>query len=264
MKYKSGDVQKILGVSVETLRYFESIGLIKPQRNISNNYKYYDTLDLNKIVAYKFYRGYEFSLDESLNIIRFTNENVLSKINEKIEDIKEKCIYYENLLMRIEDLKKSFEYANLVEDFCIVDSPEVLLYYNQTNDEFETDEMILDTTKRYLDYLPFVYLAVHISQHGDKLGEDIHFGYAVNTKYKHVIKKLHNSLGEIYPSKKCIHTIITTTNSDLLTNKSLKPVMDYIEKEGLCLNGDIIGWIINEEVLSNYKLRHFELWIPIK
>ncbi|WP_326907165.1 MerR family transcriptional regulator [Sedimentibacter sp. MB31-C6] len=263
MKYKSGDVQKILGVSVETLRYFDSIGLIKPERNQINNYKYYDTLDLNKIVAYKFYRGYEFTLDESLDILKIDNRSVLGKLNEKTEDIKEKCIYYENLLMRVEDLKKSFEYTNFVGELNFEDSPEVLLYYNQKNDEFQTDEVILDTTRKYLEYLPFVYLAVHISQFGDKVGQDIHFGYAVNTKYKHVINKLHNTLGKIYPSKKCIHTILKITD-DALIAESLNYVIDYMKKEGLKLNGDIIGWIINEEVLTKGVIRYFEIWVPIK
>lgn len=264
MKYKSGDVEKILGISVETLRFFENIGLVKPYRDPVNNYRYYNSLDLNKIVAYKFYRGYEFTLDESLDILVYKNEEVLDKLNEKIIDIREKCLYYENLLKRLLDLKKSFEDVENTYVFKIEDSPELLLYYNQTNDEFETEDIFLETTRKYLEFLPFVYLAVHISEKDGQLEDDVHYGYAVNTIFTHVVDSLKNTMGKIYPSKKCINAFVKVENNSHLGLDSLEPIFEFMEKEDLVLDGDVVGWILNEEILPHDVVRYFELWIPIK
>lgn len=263
-KYRSGDVEKILGISVETLRFFENIGLIKPERDPNNNYRYYRHIDLNKIVAYKFYRGFEFTLDESLDILVYKNEEVVDKLNEKAIEIKEKCEYYQNLLQRLLDLKESLEEGHKLYDFKIEDSPELLLYFNQTNDEFETDDIYLETTRKYLEFLPFVYLAVHIPEKDGKLVDDVHYGYAVNTMFTKVVESLKNTMGKVYPSKKCIHTFVKEENNGPLSLASLEPIFQFMEEKDLILDGDVVGWILNEEVLPDDIVRYFELWIPIK
>lgn len=262
--YRSGDVEKILGISVETLRFFENIGLIKPKRDPVNNYRYYSSIDLNKIVAYKFYRGFEFTLDETLDILVYGNKEVLDKLNEKYMDIKEKCEYYQNLLTRLLDLKKSFEEEQDFYDFKIEDSPEMLLYYNQINDKFETDEIFLENTRKYLEFLPFVYLAVHIPFEDGKLKDDVHYGYAVNTKFNKAVENLKHSIGRIYPSRKCIHTFVKVENNAPLCLNSLEQVFKFMKENDFILDGDVVGWILNEEILPHDVVRYFELWIPIK
>lgn len=37
-----------------------------------------------------------------------------------------------------------------------------------------------------------------------------------------------------------------------------------MEEKDLILDGDVVGWILNEEVLPDDIVRYFELWIPIK
>ena len=40
--YSIGDVSKIFDVSIDTLRYYDKIGLIKPRINPKNRYRYYE------------------------------------------------------------------------------------------------------------------------------------------------------------------------------------------------------------------------------
>ena len=70
MKYKIGEISKILDVPVETIRFYESKGLIHPQKDKDSNYRYYDYWDINLLFDYKKYRDLEFSLAESLEIIK--------------------------------------------------------------------------------------------------------------------------------------------------------------------------------------------------
>ena len=41
MRYKIGDVAKILGISPDLLRYYEKKGVVKPVKHRSNDYRYY-------------------------------------------------------------------------------------------------------------------------------------------------------------------------------------------------------------------------------
>lgn len=266
LKYKTGDVKKILGISVETLRYFESIGLIEPERNSINNYRYYDALDLNKIVAYKFYRAMEFSMDKSLDIINnMSNEDLIINTDDKMDIIKDKIEYYKNLYLRMEELKISFEQVeHMMGVYKIEDSPEIIYYYNQVNDEFETDEFQMETTKLWLDELPFVNLAVRIPVNEEPIGSKVNYGYSVKKVYESVFDRLKKSAIMTYTSKKSIYTICKTINNQMLSNEHLIPVLNYINDNNIAINGDVIGWIVNEEQNNKGKIRYFELWIPIQ
>ncbi|MFZ7120899.1 MAG: MerR family transcriptional regulator [Eubacteriaceae bacterium] len=266
MKYKTGDVKKILGISVETLRYFENIGLIEPERNSINNYRYYEALDLNKIVAYKFYRAMEFSMDKSLDIINnMSNEDLIINTDNKMDTIKEKIEYYKNLYLRMEELKISFERVeHMMGVYRIEYSPEIIYYYNQINDEFETDEFQMETTKLWLDELPFVNLAVRMPVNEKPIGSKVNYGYSVKKVYESVFNRLKKSAIMTYASKKSIYTICKTINNQMLSNEHLIPVLNYINDNNVAINGDVIGWILNEEQNNKGKIRYFELWIPIQ
>ncbi len=43
MRYKIGDVSRILGISTDLLRYYEKKGVVTPQKDKNNDYRYYDT-----------------------------------------------------------------------------------------------------------------------------------------------------------------------------------------------------------------------------
>lgn len=264
MKYKSGDVQNILGISSETLRFFESKGLIEPERNEFNNYRYYDTLDLNKIVAYKMYRGLEYSMDESLEMLLLGNEDQIERHRIQKEVIREKLAYYKRLYERVSEIHEN--YLNIIEltdNFRIEESPEVLLYYNQTNDEFEISKKIMTTNLKWLEHLPFVNIAFHISLEDKKLSNNVQYGYAVKTLYPHVVEDLTDCCNTIYPSRKSVHGLLKISDREDLTAEHFDNVLVYINEQHLKISGDIIGWVVNEEVLEIEKFRYFEIWIPV-
>ena len=47
VRYKIGDVAGILGISPDLIRYYEEKGVVSPAKDPNNNYRYYDTWDIN-------------------------------------------------------------------------------------------------------------------------------------------------------------------------------------------------------------------------
>ncbi|MGG7098381.1 MerR family transcriptional regulator [Clostridium sardiniense] len=89
MKLSIGETSKIFNISKDTLRYYDKIGILKPQVNPKNGYRYYLLRDLEKlglIVGIKY-------LGISLSDIKSTIES---------EDIHS----YKNLVVRQEDIIK--------------------------------------------------------------------------------------------------------------------------------------------------------------
>ena len=47
MKYTAKDVCRMLNITRETLRYYEKVGIIHPEIDPVNKYRYYDDWDIN-------------------------------------------------------------------------------------------------------------------------------------------------------------------------------------------------------------------------
>ena len=54
--YNIGEVSKYLGISRDTLKFYESKGLINPKKNAGNGYREYDHFDIYDITTINFYR----------------------------------------------------------------------------------------------------------------------------------------------------------------------------------------------------------------
>ncbi|WP_106768989.1 MerR family transcriptional regulator [Paenibacillus faecalis] len=62
--YSIKDLSSISGVSVQTLNYYEKMGLLSPSNVSSSGYRYYETEQLFRLQQVMFYRELDFSLAE--------------------------------------------------------------------------------------------------------------------------------------------------------------------------------------------------------
>ena len=64
-----GQVAKISGLPNQTVRYYESIGLVTPARSAHNGYRDFSEADLNRLCFLKQAKVTGFSLDESRELL---------------------------------------------------------------------------------------------------------------------------------------------------------------------------------------------------
>ncbi|MBD2864776.1 MerR family transcriptional regulator [Paenibacillus oceani] len=90
-----GEFSKICGVSTKTLRYYDEIGLIKPDEIHSDNgYRYYAVGQLNKMLLINRLKSYQFSLEEIKAVLELeedlAEEKLHSILNRKRSELQEK------------------------------------------------------------------------------------------------------------------------------------------------------------------------------
>ncbi len=99
--YKVGEIAKIVGVNVETLRYYERIKIMPKPKRLPSGYRYYNDDDLRRLLFIKRAKELGFTLkeiDELLNLrieskstcgdVKHLAERRLTDIEEKIRDLK--------------------------------------------------------------------------------------------------------------------------------------------------------------------------------
>jgi len=62
--YTIGDLARLAGISIRTLRHYDAIGLLKPSHRGDNNYRYYTDDDSKRLFDILFYRALGFALSE--------------------------------------------------------------------------------------------------------------------------------------------------------------------------------------------------------
>ncbi len=91
MKILVSDLSRLYGLSNQTLHYYENKGMLHPERDVVNGYRYFNASDLSLLGALKKYRNAEFSLKEVAKLCDVSNEDdiITNYINQKEKLSKE-------------------------------------------------------------------------------------------------------------------------------------------------------------------------------
>jgi Cu(I)-responsive transcriptional regulator len=71
---KIGDIAKRTGLKIETVRFYESEGLIEPPLRSGGNYRLYDQSHLNRLSFVKRSRDLGFTLDQVRDLLRLADD----------------------------------------------------------------------------------------------------------------------------------------------------------------------------------------------
>ena len=123
---KIGDFSKLGRVTVKTLRYYESEGLLVPARvDEETSYRFYDTaqlLDLSKIISL---RQTGFTIAEIKEYLKSNSTDILT---EKKDNLKIELKEIQNKLLKIDFLIKEQDMKNEVFEKIL---PEHIVYYKE-------------------------------------------------------------------------------------------------------------------------------------
>ena len=108
MKYKISEFSKLVNVPVKTLRYYDEIGLFKPEEvDIFSNYRYYLDTQVKDILLIKELKEAGFLFSEIKQNWNNWNDFILLKQKEKIylerQELNKKIKKIDELRTRIKD-----------------------------------------------------------------------------------------------------------------------------------------------------------------
>jgi len=93
------ELSKMAGVTPDVIRYYTRIGLLKPSRNLVNNYKHFSSADVNCVRFIRRAKALGFTLAEIAEIIKtsrqgktpcpMVRETVRRRVEEKSRELEE-------------------------------------------------------------------------------------------------------------------------------------------------------------------------------
>ncbi len=114
MRYTQKDVCRAFDIKRDTLRHYEKLGIIEPEIDQGNGYRYYDDWQINLLWDAKRYHAMGFSLSEVRSILHGDSlADVQARVNGRVDRLREEQAYLER---RIAMLSSYCELLNSVEE----------------------------------------------------------------------------------------------------------------------------------------------------
>lgn len=92
------EVSKLTGVSIRTLQYYDTIGLLKPIEYTESGYRLYDDISMERLQQILLFKELEFPLKEIKKIIDAPNFDRNKALEQQIELLTMKKEHLENLI----------------------------------------------------------------------------------------------------------------------------------------------------------------------
>ncbi len=127
------EVSKLTGVSIRTLQYYDSIGLLKPSEYTESGYRLYDDTALERLQQILLLKELEFSLKEIKEIIDAPNFDRDKALEQQIELLTLKKAHLENLI----DFARGIKTIGVNKmDFTVFDTKKIDEYAKRAKEQW--------------------------------------------------------------------------------------------------------------------------------
>lgn len=107
--WKVGDLSKITGLTVRTLRFYDQIGLFSPSGQTQSGHRLYDESDLSRLQQILSLKELGLSLDEIKSVLADEWISPLEIVNLQMARIKEQIKLQQNLLEQLQHVSKRMQ-----------------------------------------------------------------------------------------------------------------------------------------------------------
>lgn len=266
MKYKIGDVSKILGISTDLLRYYEKKGVVRPQKDEYNDYRYYDAWDINFLIDCVWYKNFGFGIEQIGHMVTSnTYAEITDSFEEKERGFEETIRRTQLLLDRSREHRKEIEDARSYLWKCdLRTSPEMVRYINRYNSMFDNSRDLQRLSKKWLDYMPFAQRCFEMDLSSSDEGDEYRWGFSLKMNYVKTFNV------EIQPpvvhmsEEESIYSVFSSSGKGNFSPQILKYMSDYAHQNQLKITGSARGNLLCSAVENGKLTGMFEVWLPVK
>lgn len=273
MNYKVSDLSKILDISSNTVRRYEGMGYLSPDRMDVNGYRVYGAGDVTKMIIINHYRKIGFSHAEIAKIFKSSYHEKIELYEERLAAMDREMELLSGLRHMLKDDLALMKKIEEVQDgFYQRDCVPVNYVLYSENGELLKDDGRLDTIQEYFynaTELRYIYIFKK---------EEIEQGI-LNCNEGIAVKDIHmerfglnlNRYTGVYEKKRSIMKIVKLPlnfsecdkkEKEHLFHEVFDDVLEYLEEKQFTLDGDVIGIKISMSLEEEKEEQFILIGIP--
>lgn len=266
-QYSVGDVANILGIHPNTVRYFDKVGIVSPERDDSNGRRTYTPYEVYLLTLRRQYQNMGFSVAETDRIFKdYSLDEILKNFDEKCREQEEKIEREKLILLGTERLAKTIENIPYALNRCFLQKrPAMWRHPHQNGVFFTNDSNNIKARNIFTKLMPFGYYSFKLLQNtsSDDERNNVKWDMVLSPEVaeKYGFDKVPGTVFE--PEKTCIYTVFRIRSTEVVSRKHLEYIDNFIHQNKLRISGDISGSVIINICENGEQVRYFEAWIPI-
>ncbi|MBQ8930024.1 MAG: MerR family transcriptional regulator [Oscillospiraceae bacterium] len=267
MRYKIGDVAKILGISTDIIRYYEQKGIVSPQRDENNDYRYYDTWDTNNLIDCIWYKHYGFGIDQISHMLsEYTRDDLLDCLDEKTREMEQELHRQQLLLERIRQHRNAIAgFENYLGKCDMRYRPTLIYYLNRHNAAYYNRSDLQRLSLRWQEYMPFTKRYFEVPEsYAENPDVGYSWGFSLDMHYVDEFKIQVRDPIHHLPSCYCIHSGFKSSGKNAFTPHHLDYMFQYARENGYEVAGKACGRLVCSVVDEGKVTGFFEAWLPVE
>jgi DNA-binding transcriptional MerR regulator len=268
MRFKIGSFEHLTGIPRGSLRYYDKLELLQPQRDDINSYRYYDEEDFIRLVQIRQYNGFGIQLDklptyhnevdcsEMLNIFSQTRaelERTIDMLNDRLARIKRHEMKL-GAIARAEGISEPFQMSGIYRLF--ITDPEVANHKN-------TPEIV----RRWMGHMPYTHSTIRIKLSDFQATSEgplpVDIGLGLLKGYFHELGEELIPPIQYSPISMRVAYLVTTSDLHGMTKETFRPLLDHMAERNVMLLDDIFGWIVFITTKGKKPLYHISFHAAI-
>ena len=258
--YHTADVYQTLGLTRETLRYYEDVGLIQPKRSSQSQYREFDLYDMSRLMSIDFFRKRGFSPVEIRELLTAAApedyaalmHSQLDRLDRKIaqlQQMRHRLVEAQSFCESVPDIAGSFSIRELPL-YCVRETlPSVSSFGEYRNRVLK----FLDLEQE--DILSNLVRAISFDETGYKGSE------------MYVVKPaVRMSRAETFLEHgKCLYTTLIADNNDpSVPEKMFDLCHNWATEHKASFRGVVYIFIRFVMLKKNTDQHFYEVWVPLK
>ena len=266
-KYTTGEVATLLGLHPQSVRYFDKVGIITPNRNNENHRRSYSIYDMYVLTLRSNYQRLGFSVRETEEILNNASfSDISEKMREKVRLLQKKIDLDSFLVEGLKQQQETLDSIHLLMNryfFRLL--PAAWRHAHIRDQEFCSDPDSCNARKIAVQMMPYSRYSFRFSLEEINSGTQPLYRCDVSVPEKAaVFYDFHRIPGTWYvPSRLCIYTILRLESLRAPEWNDLLMVRSYVAENHLHIDGDIFGDILISVIENGVQARYFEVWIPV-
>ena len=266
VKYTVGQIAKAMGVSPQTLRHYESLGLIKASRS-DNQYRTYSLDDTRRLFMISIYRSMNFSLPKIKELLDDMDSNrVITSFEERITEVDKEIERLQLIKYELEEYHQGIQKAqDRVKQYWIDNESHKMVSVMKSGSGFSLDNEKENELVEYQKFAPHVRQGFVISK--DSFKEDTTFDYQYGVFISKEVAPRILSESDINKYLVSINgplaKTVIHTSGELLSKDTFRGFFDWIYQQGYEPVSDVYGVCRYHSYYNNMETTYFEFAVSI-
>ena len=275
-RYYIRELADYFGISTDTLRLYDKLGILSPHKNAENNYRIYTREDIICLDFIMKLKKINMSLDEINTIINDADlKHVLAMMQVQEKILNDKIQELQDLTIVVQDYEKTFLNTILTKNRITIEDSPTLIYKSMEQESSLVEAMSAFEHLTTCHIPKFTFLC----SKNDFLNDDLWVNINSSAQRKLLFRncmtmkddeefikrpEFVESKGfKLIKPRKCLHTIFESTLNSNYENFHL--LRNYIKENDIEIIDDvIIRFLLPARNLSKNRPDYNEIWIPIK